>query len=360
VFAVRVVIIAPLESVQSQTVSFWITAISTPDDGYPNEAGASITGPSVSYVPPVVATETPTETPDASPTAEPSPTPTVTPEPKIPFAPTLTCTPEETLSSTWRTQLCSVAWETKGVVSVNAVVSTGGEGWVVAASSSTDSSTLETGASALEIVNTGSPESEFLGGQFVIGAKADCQAESAASISIEFTTTSVVAIPPENLAVPGAEALPSDALDFVLSTITEVVTEQIVNQAPIPTSPEITISSATFLPVDISDARAPSIGTVQVDFAGADPACAWQLTLSYDAFSDGDVSIPLAGLEFVDLTGLDQAVTSFEQGVLIVTIPAGTGLSSGSLVVTTSLDIPDTVSPGTYSTTITAGAQLTP
>jgi hypothetical protein len=223
-----------------------------------------------------------------------------------------------------------------------------------------DAAALESGAPALEIVNTGSQESEFLGGQFVIGTTTDCQAESAASISVEFTATSVIAIPPEDVALPGAESLPSDVVDTVTSTITEVVTEQVVSQAGIPTPPEIAISSATFMPVDISDARAPSLGTVQIDFNGADPACGWQLTLAYDEFSDGDNSIPIDGLEFVELTGLDQAVTSFDQGVLIVTIPAGTGLNSGSFVVTTSLEIPDTVSPGTYSTTITAGAQLTP
>jgi hypothetical protein len=342
-FGVTAIVTAPTILAGPQAIAFWISSSATPDDGSPEEIGISANGPTVSLVDP--STQTPTSTPTET------PTPTMTPEPVIPFEPVVICNPNGDSGSAWALQKCDVTWQTENVSALLLLVSASTPDWTVVAVTTNEAERvemLEASDGQIELVS----DSKSMSSQFVIATKLGCSAAPTAELSLEFTATSILPVPTD------AEGNPLP--DVVETRVTETTTSQISSQGRTATAPMVTISSASFVPVDISDGRRSTEGTVNVSYSDVPVGCAWQITLAYGDLVNGDHEIPVANLELVDVTGFDQAAVSHDQGTFVITPPANTTTASGSFVITVSLELPDTIPEGSYATTITASIELLP
>jgi hypothetical protein len=342
-FGVIVAISAPSEATGPQTVAFWLSSTATPDDGAPEEVGILADGPSVSLVDP--ANETPTSTPTEI------PTPTMTPESIIPFALLVSCGPTGSDSGEWMLQECDVTWETEHVSAIQVRVAADAPGWTAVLVPPADAGTSDAIAASdahLELVVDGSTRAS----QFVIATRHGCSVNPVTNLTLELAATSTLPVPTD------AEGNPVP--DVVETQVTEVVTESLAVRGRAAEAPQVSITSASFEPVDITANHTSTEGTVQVSYSDAPTGCAWQITVSYGDLVGGGIEIPAAGLELVEVTGLDEATISFEQGTLVVTPHGQLAATSGSFVITVSLDLPDPLPPGTFDSTVTASAELLP
>jgi hypothetical protein len=327
-FGVIVVVTAPAESSEPRSVAFWLSSSATPDDGSPEESGISANGPSVSLI------DAGSATPTSTPTETPVPTPTT--EPLVPFAPVVTCNPGGDEQAEWTLHLCDVAWETENVSTLQVRVGADAADWTVVVVSPTDATSPDAlAASGAQLVLA--TDGEAFNSQFMVATRSGCGASATANLALELTATSTLPIPTD------AEGNP--VADVVATNVTEVATEAIAVQGRAAAATQVMLSSASFTPIDISDNRRSTEGTMHVSYSDAPVGCAWQITLAYGDLVGGDHEIPVANLEMVEVTGFDQAAISYDQGTFVITV---------------SLELPDTIPEGSYATTITASIELLP
>jgi hypothetical protein len=300
--------------------------------------------PTATLMPTEVPTMEPEPTPEPTPTPTIAPTPTPTPEPPVPFDPALTCKPGAgdtspiTGATEWSWLDCGVTWATKDVSSVKIRHLDPTTGWEIVPVNDRvldDPAVIARDGLDLTLTDDDSTDTGFLTSRFAIASRLACEATPSATIFLEFEATS------------GNEAA------------VETVSKELTIKAIPATVPDVHVASASFSTVDISSGAQVSTGTITVNYANASAFCGWTITTTVDDFVSSEGVIPASGLSLINVSGADGATSSRNVGTIVLLALPGTGIpSSGTITLTVSVPVPEEISAGDYTTTIssTAGA----
>lgn len=303
---------------------------------------------------PVDPTEVPTETP--------TPTPTPTAEPAIPFAPAVTCNLIEAGAlpvageSNWSFQDCTATWETENVSAVELHAWSDAAGWQVIAVNANalgNQEVLDASNGLLNLSDSNLEDEGFASSRFYIGTQLGCTSPTSALVNLDLTSTSTAPVPEDEDGNP----LSNEPGETVIE-IAQLRDLTLDGQSP--SAPVITIAAATFTPIDLMEGVMTSTGTVEVHFSDAPKACSWQLTLTFGDLANGDVVIPIGGLQLVDVVGIDAASVSLENGSFSIVQPGGVEGASGAFAITTFLELSESVPAGEYATSLTVSTLVTP
>jgi hypothetical protein len=299
-------------------------------------------------IPTLALTDSPTVTiePTTTPTA--SATATATPEP---FDPELACARIEggnqpTAGASDLGWLdCTVVWDTARVFQVSVNASTSGAGWdvVVIDPQSFGMPIPETArTSQLELRDNNPADDGFFSARFLIGSHLDCTAASTTEITLQLVATSHSS---------------NNQEDAPASSIGETAVRQIPESGIVASAPTMSVTSATFAPLDVmSGTPLSTTGTLVLSYDNASPACGWSATLNFADFDSGTQTISSAGLivSRVSSETAEPIATSSEGSILLDVPPSASALSSdGSIELEVELWLDGFVPQGEYRSTVT-------
>lgn len=345
---------------------------------YPTEAPVD---PTEIAVDPTEEPLDPTEEPTEEPTATPTPTPT--PEPAIPFDPVMDCRLIEAGAlpvaggTTWSFQDCTATWETEQVSAVQAQAWSDAAGWQVILINARDlpnkdvrqinapenQNVLNASDGMLDLTDSNLEDDGFYSSRFYVGTQLGCTSLTSAQVKIDLTATSTAPVSEDESGNPlpiiteDGEEIPAPPGETVKET---AQLRNLVFSGTETTAPTVTIVAASFTPIDILEGNMSSIGKLEVHYSNAPKSCAWQLTLAYGDLTNGEVIIPTADLELLDVTGIESSAMSLDNQSFTIYQPGSAETVSGSFTLTTLLELPDPVPAGDYTTSVTVSAIVMP
>lgn len=291
---------------------------------------------------------TPAETPASPSTPEPtetpipSPTPSPTPEPAVPFKPTMTCvnSPDSQApvagDTAWAYVDCTASWETKDVSGVSLLPVNAPVGWAIVPLNDRtiqNPDTMILNPKPLDLIDAHSASDEFVSSKFHLAMRVSCVDPTSVTVPLQFHAKS------------GADA------------VQETATVKHPLNATAATLPEVTLTSAVFEDVNPPEGTDVSTGAITMEYSNASEHCGWKITTNIEDFVAEDDVLSASDLSLVDVIGPDGLTSSIENGEITLFAAPGIPMpASGTITVTVSIPVPETVGSGVYSTTITADA----
>lgn len=273
-------------------------------------------------------------------TPDPTPTPTPSPEAAIPFAPQLTCVPAPggapvTIGAAgWAYLDCSMTWQTQDVSSVRLKPLPPVPGWEIVPLNDRaldDPSLLALSPADLWLIDRDLADAGFLSATFSIATRLGCDAQPYVDLRLEFEATSGE----QGTVEPWTGQLPITASPATL--------------------PDVTLTSAVFEPVDPATGQLVSNGAITMTYSNASVSCGWNATIIVGDFVSGDTVLPASALVLTDVAGAPGMTWSQEGGAITLRAAQGTDMATdGAITVAVSMPVPEDISDGDYSTTISS------
>ena len=262
--------------------------------------------------------------------------------PAISFNPALLCNesgsraPPVAGDMEWTYLDCKATWETSNVSTVSLQPTDPSVEWEIVAINDRklqNPNTMILDPQPLTLTNANPAGAEFTTSEFELAMRVSCVDPTTITIPLTFKATS------------GENALEETA----------TVKHQLNAKAA--TLPDVALTSAVFENASPTEGSAISTGVITMNYSNGSANCGWQITTTVADFVAPEGVLLASDLSLVEVSGPAGLICSINGGVITVIAPSGTAMpTSGTLSITVSMPVPETVSSGVYATSITADA----